>query len=83
LNISPLDKKICLNKGAILLGLKKYQEALECFDYIITKIDPLFIEAYINKGLTLKRLERYDEALKVYDEASKIDKNNFKILINK
>ncbi len=42
--------------------LKKYQKALEAFDYAIA-IDESFIGAYLEKAKTLEKLNRYKEAV--------------------
>lgn len=57
-------------KGKIFVDNKRFDEAVSCFDEIITISrrnlafggEGLLIDAFINKAVTLIRLERYEEA---------------------
>jgi tetratricopeptide (TPR) repeat protein len=55
------------NKGRILMGIRKYQQALACFDKA-AEIDPKFSWAWYYKGRTLNILGRYKEALACFDK---------------
>ena len=48
--------------------LKRYDEALDCFDKAI-EIDAQNDYAWYSKGLTLDTMRRYDEAIACYDRA--------------
>ena len=62
-----------INKEISLYKLKKFNEALECFNEAI-KINPLNYRVWSNKGVTLGKLDHYDKAMECYDKASKINK---------
>ena len=62
-----------INEGISLYNLKKFNEALECFDEAI-KINPQFEDAQSDKGVALGKLDHYDKAMECYDKASKINK---------
>ena len=58
-----------------MFKLKKYQEAIECFDKSI-ELEPNYSKAYENKGAAL-----YEEAIKCCNKAIKlnqINQNHFK-----
>jgi tetratricopeptide (TPR) repeat protein len=61
------------NKGISLYNLKKFIEAIECFDEAI-KINTSYYRAWCNKGIALGSLGQHDEAIECFDEASKINK---------
>ncbi|MEQ8189956.1 MAG: tetratricopeptide repeat protein [Candidatus Eremiobacterota bacterium] len=63
------------NKGNALYKLKKYEEAIKCYDKAL-EIDPDYAYAWFNKGNALNRLEKDEEAIKCYDKALEIDPNN-------
>ena len=56
------------NKGTALYILKKYKEALTCYNKVI-EISPQDKFNWIKKGLTLCELGEYDPALSCYDKA--------------
>jgi len=47
------------NKRASLKNLRRYKEALECFNKAI-EVDPKEPVSYYNKGNTYKLMENYD-----------------------
>ena len=49
-----------LIKGDILIELKNYKEAIQCFDKSIS-IDPSFESAYLNRQTALDQLKKFDE----------------------
>ena len=61
-------KATMLNKGNLLIKLKNYGEALECFNKVI-RLDPENSEAWNNKGKILETLGKSGEAIVCYDEA--------------
>lgn len=73
LKISPMNEDIYTNKTGCLLALKKYQEAEECANYVLDKINPNCLSVLVNKWLILGILERYEEALEILDKTIKID----------
>jgi tetratricopeptide (TPR) repeat protein len=58
--------------GRLYYGLKKYNEALNAFDYA-TLIDDEFMGAFMEKAKSLERLKRYEEAIESYNETIRID----------
>ena len=61
-------------KGLFLDEVKRYDEALTCFDKAL-KINPKAINSYINKANTLCNLKEFDNALKVINEAYNLNDN--------
>ena len=59
-------------KGAILSGLGRHMDAIECCDRAI-KIDPSNVYAWNNKGIALRSLGLYEEAIDCFDNAITID----------
>lgn len=70
------------NKGISLNNLKRYQEAIVCFDKAID-IDPLNSSAWNNMGTSLRLLSKQKEALSCYEKALKINPSNAHALFNK
>ncbi|MFN2262277.1 MAG: tetratricopeptide repeat protein [Psychroflexus sp.] len=58
--------------GKLYFEAKKYQSALEAFDFAIIS-DDYFIGAYLEKGKVLERLHRYKEAIECYTLTIQID----------
>ena len=56
------------NRGIALQALKRFHEALACYDRAIA-IRPDYAEAFSNRGLALQELKRLDEALASHDRA--------------
>jgi tetratricopeptide (TPR) repeat protein len=63
---------LLLGKGQALLNLQQADNALGCFDEVIT-IDSTNAEAFVKKGIALERLGRLDEAIDTYDRAIALD----------
>ena len=61
-----------LGKGQSLLNLDQAEEALACFDQVLT-LDPNHPEALVKKGAALERLRKLDEAIACYDRAIAAD----------
>lgn len=66
-----------LKKGIVFSNLKKWNEALENFDYSLD-VQPKLIEAYIEKGIVYINLGKYKEALEEANNAINYDKNSIK-----
>jgi tetratricopeptide (TPR) repeat protein len=60
------------SKGNVLDELKKYKEAIVCYNKAL-EIDPGYDVAYYNKGNALYNLYKHKEALVCYNKAIKID----------
>jgi len=61
-----------LAKGQALLNLAKWEEAVACFDDVLTR-EPGNTDALVKKGTALERLRRPQEALSCYDQAIAAD----------
>jgi len=62
------------NKGFSLNELKRYEEAISCFDKAIN-LDPNYAYAWNNKGFSLNELKKYEEAITCFDKAINLDPN--------
>ena len=60
-----------IEKGTRLLEDAKYDEALECFNKILS-LDPKNTHAWNQKGVALRSLGRYDEAIECFNKALEI-----------
>jgi len=69
-------------KGIALYNLKRYEEALQCYDKAI-QLEPNSTEYWSNKGLAFFKLSRYDEALPCFDKATQLEPNNAEYWSNK
>ncbi len=54
------------NKGDTLKQLKKFEEAIQCYDKLI-ELDPNDSNIYSFKGFALKQLKKFEEAIEYYD----------------
>lgn len=63
---------LLLGKGQSLLHLNKPEEAIACFDEVLS-MDPANVEALLKKGSALERLEKLKEAIVCYDRAIEAD----------
>ena len=70
-----LTKVELINRGISLTSLDHYDEALACFDHVLSieSIEPQFASAWSHKGNVLTVLDRYDEALVCFDRALNLD----------
>jgi tetratricopeptide (TPR) repeat protein len=67
-----LYSEVYLHKGNVLLELRQFSTALECFDQVIA-LQPDHFFAYNNRGNALKELNRLDEAYCSYEFAIKLN----------
>ncbi len=65
------------DKGVKLQELKKFKEAIECYDKAL-EIDSRYIGAWYNKRVALADLKRFEEAIKCFDTVLKNDPDNEK-----
>ncbi len=71
LQINPNNVDCCINYGNVLQELKRFDEAIECYDKVLRiKKDAL---TYYNRGSALKELKRFDESLASYEQAININ----------
>jgi len=63
------------NKGNALNKLKRYEEAIECYDKAI-ELNPNNPDYWNIKGNALMKLKRYEEAFECYDKAIELNPNN-------
>lgn len=69
-------------RGDALRQLKRYPEALECFDKAIA-LNPANAFAHYNRGLLFQDAKRYTEALASYDKAAELAPNDADIYNNR
>jgi predicted O-linked N-acetylglucosamine transferase (SPINDLY family) len=71
LQINPDNVDCCTNYGNVLQELKRFDEAIGCYDKVLRiKKDAL---TYYNRGSALKELKRFDESLASYEQAININ----------
>ncbi|MGA9151794.1 MAG: tetratricopeptide repeat protein [Candidatus Nitrosopolaris sp.] len=70
------------NKGDSLFDMKKYKEAIECYDKAI-ELEPDFADAWESKGVALTDLKKYNEAIKCYDKAIELEPDYFFVWLHK
>jgi tetratricopeptide (TPR) repeat protein len=63
---------LMLAKGEILLDMERWQEALTCFQEVLTT-DPTNAEAHLKKGIALERMNRLELSLDSYEEAVRLN----------
>jgi tetratricopeptide (TPR) repeat protein len=63
---------LMLGKGQVLLDLNNAEEALACFNEVLT-LNSTHTEALVKKGTALEKLEKLDEAVECYDRAIAAD----------
>ena len=76
-NPLPSDPKeaqiaLLLGKGQSLLHLDQPENAIVCFDEVLT-IDPKNTEAHVKKGTAYEKLKRLEDAISCYDRAIAVD----------
>jgi len=67
-DFNKIKAKALKNKGNALSLLKKYSDAIECYNEGIA-LNPNYLGAWANKGNAFYGLERHREAIKSYDNA--------------
>jgi protein O-mannosyl-transferase len=72
---APYNGRGWLYKGITLDNLKRYEEAIKCYDESI-KITPDLYRTWYNKGCTLVKLGKNEEGIVCYDEAIKLKSDN-------
>ena len=70
------------NRGAVLLQLQRYDEAMASFDQAI-KLKPDYANAHYNRGCTLRQLNQRDAALASYDRAIALKPDHFEAYKNR
>ena len=70
------------NRGSVLLELRRFADALSCFDRALA-LRPGDVEVINNRGNALQGLARYDEALAAYDQALAIKPDHVPALNNR
>jgi len=69
---SPTNATAWNNRGAKFFSLRRYEEAIHCFDQAL-ELDPRYVGAWSNKGAGLGAVGRHDEAIGCYNKALEID----------
>ena len=73
------DEKFWINKGKRYSNIRRYEEAIECYNKAI-EINPYDENIWCNKGDCLTNLKRYEEAIKCYDMVITLNPSNEKAL---
>jgi protein O-GlcNAc transferase len=68
LSIDPRAASAYNNRGVVLAGLKRFEEAVGSYDRAIALV-PDYVDAIVNRGNALREHKRFDEALASYDRA--------------
>jgi tetratricopeptide (TPR) repeat protein len=63
------------NRGAVLQKLRRYADALACYDRAIA-LKPHYANAHYNRGSNLKKMNRPEEALASYEQAIALNPNH-------
>jgi tetratricopeptide (TPR) repeat protein len=71
---NPVDVVALNDRGLALYELKRFDEALACFNTVLA-INPNVVEAHCNRGNALIALNRFEEALVSYDKALTIKRD--------
>ncbi|CAD8129465.1 unnamed protein product [Paramecium sonneborni] len=77
-----LKLSVYIAQSVVDNNLKKYQEAIECYDKALL-INPKNDQIWNNKGHALRNLNKYQEAIECYDKALLINPQNDQALNNK
>ena len=71
LSVNPNDARALLFKGFVYYRLKKYSEAIQCYDKAI-ELKEDYVYVYNNKGIALDELGKYKEAVQCFDKAIEV-----------
>lgn len=82
LKIDPTSWSAHNNRGNALRSLKRYDEAVLCYDNAL-KHNPACLEALVNKGHALRDDQKHDAALDAYAAALSLQDNNPDALVGK
>lgn len=63
------------NKGWSFYNLKKYQNAIDCYNKAI-ELNPKDIISLINKAVSLDDMGKYEDAIECYNQVIKLNPNN-------
>jgi predicted O-linked N-acetylglucosamine transferase (SPINDLY family) len=78
----PSSASVQCDLGIVLAALRRDDEALACFDKVIS-MQADFVEAHFHQGTVLLRLGRHAEAIASFDNAIALDSQHVNALINK
>lgn len=67
-NMSTAETNFLYDEGVFFFCTGKYEEAIACYDKIIS-INPSSMIAFGYKGLALQKLRRHQEAIQCYEKA--------------
>ena len=67
---NPTFAKLYNVKGACLVELGKFNDAINCYGRSI-ELDPCYAQAHNNLGVIFEKIGNYDEALQSFDAAIK------------
>ena len=70
--MDPNDEFAFYNKGVLLTGMNRTEEALECYDKVL-EIEPDDADALYNKGTILSELGKNEEAEKCFTQVKELE----------
>ena len=73
MEVNPAFVKAMLGKGTVLRELKRYDEALACYDAAITVEGPEVVAAFYDKATLLNQLGRREEAVAHYNMVNQLE----------
>ena len=79
---NPSDFKVLSNLGAALQKLRRFQDALSCYDQAIA-ITKEYASIYNNRGVTLQELHQLDNAINDFDRAIDLSPRYTEALVNR
>jgi predicted O-linked N-acetylglucosamine transferase (SPINDLY family) len=79
---APRFVEALVNRGVVLLIMKRFEDALQSLDAAL-EIDPARFEAWNNRGNALSELGRHAEAVESYDKALTAQPDRFETLVNR
>src|SRR5262249_3381897 len=75
LAIEPAHAGVLDNRGAALLAMNRFEDALASFDRALA-VEPDHVEALYHRGHALANLERYDEAVAAWERVLARDRRH-------
>ena len=78
---NPLDGSLCNNLANLYLETKEYKKAKD-FSYKATSLSPNCSKSYFTLGVSLNACNKLSEAICAFKKSFKLDKNNYKALLN-
>ena len=72
-----ISRRALINKGVALRHMRRFKEALECYDAANPSSQPMAASIMLNRGSVLTDMGRHGEAVQMFDEVLRIDPGAF------